>query len=101
MQPRLSVSRPPYRFVSGHGSYITTDTGDEILDASGGAAVSILGYGNQRVDNARNLQSARGIGYACPLTFDTDIAHELRQFLVDSTGGEMAQVEFFQSGKCS
>ncbi|KAH8892603.1 alanine-glyoxylate aminotransferase AGT2 [Thozetella sp. PMI_491] len=82
---------------SASGLYITVDDGQQILDATGGAAVSSIGHGNARVKRAIVAQLDK-FTYAHPGYFQNTISHELADLLVQSTGGKMARACLVGSG---
>lgn len=43
-----SLHHKPLHVLSAKGNFLYLDNGQEILDATGGAAVSCLGHGNER-----------------------------------------------------
>lgn len=45
-----SLHHKPLHVVSAKGNHLYLDNGQEILDATGGAAVSCLGHANQRYE---------------------------------------------------
>jgi hypothetical protein len=68
-----------------------------LLDATGGAAVSCLGHGNQRVKDAI-LKQMDEVSYAHSLFFVTNAGEELGRELVSGTEGEMGAVFIVSSG---
>ena len=50
-----SLHHKPLHVLSAKGSYLYLDSEQKIFDATGGAAVSCLGHGNERYE--RNRQS--------------------------------------------
>lgn len=75
------------------------ENGWDVLDASGGAAVTGIGHLSARVEQAmiKTLQS--GLSYVSSLMFDTAITEKLARFLVTSTDGKMSKAVFYSSGK--
>lgn len=88
----------PKKAIGGKGCYIFLEDGTQFLDSTGGAAVSCLGHGNEEVQLAIKKQTDQ-ISYCHTAFFGTDVAEELAQFLVDSTGGLMSKVFIVSSGK--
>jgi 4-aminobutyrate aminotransferase-like enzyme len=43
-----SLHHKPLHVLSAKGNFLSLDNGQKILDATGGAAVSCLGHGNER-----------------------------------------------------
>jgi len=68
-----------------------------ILDATGGPAVSCLGYGNERVKAAVAKQQDE-ISYAHSMFFGTRAGEELGEELIRGTGGEMGRCFIVSSG---
>jgi len=91
------IKQPIPKIISAKGNYLTTDTGKEIFDASGGAAVACIGHGNARVKDAIVRQLDQ-VAYTYLPFFTTEPAEKLAKELVDSTGGEMTKVFIVSSG---
>lgn len=89
----------PFMAASGQGSYITLEDGRRILDATGGAAVSCLGHGNEEVKEAM-IQQINQLSYCHTAFFSIKPFEELAEFLKDSTGGRMSKVYIVGSGLC-
>ncbi|KAI1170062.1 alanine-glyoxylate aminotransferase AGT2 [Nemania sp. FL0916] len=84
--------------LSASGLYITlANDGREILDATGGAAVSAIGHGNKRVKEAIIAQLNK-LTYAHPGYFQNAPSHQLADILVQSTGGKMSRACLLGSG---
>lgn len=92
------LRRQPLNIVGGRGSYLLTEDGLEILDATSGAAVSCLGHSDKRVHAAIQEQLQR-IPYCYSMFFTNSAAEDLSRFLVDSTGGKMSRAYIVSSGK--
>ena len=92
-----SLHHDPLKVVSASGLYLTLSNGQKILDATGGAAVSCLGHGHERIKNAIKEQMEQ-VSYCHSLFFGTDAAEELAKELVQSTNGEMQKVFVISSG---
>lgn len=91
------LRRKPPNIVSGRGSYLLTDDGLEILDATSGAAVSCLGHSDQRVREAIQEQLLR-IPYCYSLYFTNNATEDLSRLLIESTGGQMSRAFIVSSG---
>src|SRR5947199_1158907 len=76
-----SLRGTPPVAVSGHGAWLVTAEGKEILDGSGGAAVSCLGHQHPRVIEALARQGEQ-LAYAHTAFFTTDVAEQLADVLV-------------------
>ncbi|KAF5858319.1 hypothetical protein ETB97_004555 [Aspergillus alliaceus] len=89
-------TRPP-TIVGSKGNYLITDGGQEILDASGGAAVACLGHNNARVNDAimRQLQS---FSYIYAPFFTSEASEKLAKMLSDSTQKQMSKAFIVSSG---
>src|SRR5579862_1343793 len=87
----------PSRVVRASGNYLTLGNGRMILDATGGAAVSCLGHGNQRVKNAIAAQLDE-VAYCHSILFTSSGTEGLARVLIDSTHGEMAKAFIVSSG---
>ena len=86
------------RVVRGEGSYLFLDDGTRILDAAGGAAVSCVGHGEARVQDAIMTQLKK-VEYATTVFYTTDVCERLCKELVDSTDGQMSRAYIVNSGK--
>lgn len=91
------LRQKPLNVVKGQGSYLTTDGGLEIFDATCGAAVSCLGHSDERVCQAIAEQLQK-IPYCYSLYFTNDAAERLSTFLSNSTGGKMSRAFIVSSG---
>lgn len=91
------LRQTPLNIVGGRGSYLLTDNGQEILDATCGAAVSCLGHSDERVC-AAIVEQLHKIPYCYSLYFTNNAAENLSKFLVDSTGGKMSRAFIVSSG---
>ncbi|KAF1811730.1 aminotransferase, class III [Eremomyces bilateralis CBS 781.70] len=87
----------PLRITSSHGLYLTTSTGQRILDATSGAAVTSLGHGNPRVQSAMVAQMNQ-VSYCHSLFFSTTAAEDLCAELIRGTDGAMARALIVSSG---
>ena len=88
----------PIPVVGARGNYLHLSTGQKLLDATGGAAVSCLGHGNERVKEAI-INQMDTVSYVHSMTFATESAEELAKELIDSTNGEMTKVWIVSSGE--
>ena len=88
----------PLNIVGGRGSYLLTEDGLEILDATCGAAVSCLGHSDERVHEAI-LDQLKKVPYCYSMFFTNSAAESLAKLLVDSTGGKMSRAYIVSSGK--
>jgi adenosylmethionine-8-amino-7-oxononanoate aminotransferase len=83
---------------SGKGNYLQLADGRTIFDATSGAAVSCLGYGNQRIIDAMTAQLSSGVPYLASTFWASEVVEELCKELIDGTGGKMARVYLTGSG---
>jgi adenosylmethionine-8-amino-7-oxononanoate aminotransferase len=86
----------PPRAVSASGLIVRTEDGQEIIDASGGAAVSCLGHGHPRIIAAIQRQAA-DLAFAYNGFFTTAPAEELAELLVGHAPGGLTHA-FIVSG---
>ena len=76
-----SIHTPPRHAVAAKGLHFTDSTGQQYIDASGGAAVSCLGHAHPVVIAALHAQLDR-LAYAHTGFFTTDVAEELADMLI-------------------
>ena len=88
---------PPPIATGGHGVWLTAADGREILDASGGAAVSCLGHQHPRVVEAIQRQVGT-LAYAHTSFFSSTPAEELAETLVGHEPGGLAYAYFVSGG---
>jgi adenosylmethionine-8-amino-7-oxononanoate aminotransferase len=86
-----SLRETPPVATGGHGVWLVTADGREILDSSGGAAVSCLGHQHPRVLEAMARQAEK-LTYAHTSFFTTDVAEELAEELVGHEPGGLGYV---------
>ncbi|RFU79731.1 plp-dependent transferase [Trichoderma arundinaceum] len=91
------LKHDPFRVVSSSGFYLQFDDGRKILDATGGAAVSCIGHGDQRVVEAISAQ-AKTLDYCHTMFYSCPSAEDLCQKLIESTNGRMAKAFIVCSG---
>ena len=77
-----SFLETPHKVVKGEGSYLHLEDGRLILDACGGAAVSILGHGNEEVTQAM-IDQARRVSYVHTGAYTTDSAEDLAKYILE------------------
>ena len=93
---RSSRITPPLA-ISGHGVWLVEEGGREVLDASGGAAVSCLGHQHPRMVEAIKRQADR-LCYAHTSFFSNEPAEALAEELVGHEPGGLAQAYFVSGG---
>jgi len=91
------MNSKPAAAESGMGCYIQTADGKRILDASGGAAVAVIGHNNVRVKNAIIAQLDK-IAYCYAPFFTTEAAEKLARELSASTHGRLPKSFIVSSG---
>ncbi|KAL5049657.1 hypothetical protein BDW71DRAFT_152220 [Aspergillus fruticulosus] len=87
----------PKKAVGGKGSYLLLEDGTKFLDSTGGAAVSCLGHGHEKVIQAITEQFKQ-VEYCHTAFFGTEASEELARLLVDSTGGKLSKLFVVSSG---
>ncbi len=93
---RSSRITPPLA-IGGHGVWLVEEGGREVLDASGGAAVSCLGHQHPRIVEAIKRQADR-LCYAHTSFFSNEPAEALAEELVGHEPGGLAQAYFVSGG---
>ena len=88
---------PPPLAVGGHGVWLRAADGKDVLDASGGAAVSCLGHQHPRVVAAVQRQ-AGSLAYAHTSFFSSEPAEALAEQLVGHEPGGLAWAYFVSGG---
>lgn len=84
--------------AGGKGNYLHLSDGRKVFDACGGAAVSCLGHGNQRVIDAVAAQMQTGTPYVASTFWMSEVVEELCKELINGTNGKMARVYLTGSG---
>jgi adenosylmethionine-8-amino-7-oxononanoate aminotransferase len=86
-----NLREDPPAAVGGHGVWLVDAHGREVLDGSGGAAVSCLGHRHPRVLAALAAQADK-LAYVHTSFFTTDVAEALADDLVGHEPGGLASV---------
>ena len=94
------LHKNPEQVVEASGLYLILSNKKLIIDATGGAAVSCIGHGDERVRNAVSAQITK-LDYCHSLFFSCPSSEELARILIDSTSGLMSKVFIVNSGKRS
>jgi adenosylmethionine-8-amino-7-oxononanoate aminotransferase len=81
------------------GQTLHFENGWNVIDASGGAAVTCIGHNSTRVKQAMMKALDNGTPYISSMMFDTEVTEEFARFLVNSTNGMMSKAVFYSSGK--
>ncbi|KAK7525811.1 pyridoxal phosphate-dependent transferase [Phyllosticta citriasiana] len=92
-----SMRFTPPTVTASRGIYVTLESGEQVLDATAGAAVACLGHGNERVRDAVMRQMDQ-ISYCHSFMFGTQSGEELGKLVIDGTGGRMSKAVFVSSG---
>lgn len=94
--PRHTKQLPPTA-VRGEGCYLYDSTGKQYLDASGGAAVSCLGHGDQTVIDAVKAQLDQ-LAYAHTGFLTSEPAETLADLLIEHAPGDLDRVYLVSGG---
>jgi adenosylmethionine-8-amino-7-oxononanoate aminotransferase len=94
--PRHTKQLPPVA-VRGAGCYLYEASGKEYLDASGGAAVSCLGHGDQTIIDAVKAQ-LDALAYAHTGFFTSAPAETLADLLIEHAPGDLDRVYLVSGG---
>lgn len=92
-----SLRETPPTAVGGHGVWLVDSDGHEVLDGSGGAAVSCLGHQHPRVLEAM-AQQANKLTYAHTSFFTSEPAEALADELVGQEPGGLAYAYLVSGG---
>ncbi|CAH0000077.1 unnamed protein product [Clonostachys byssicola] len=97
-----SLLEKPHKVIRASGSYLYLEDGRRILDACGGAAVAIIGHGNDEVAQAA-LDQMRQVSYVHTLSYTTDSAENLARSILnsDDSGFDHGLVKAFFVGSGS
>ena len=87
----------PPTAVRGEGIHIFDDSGRQYIDASGGAAVSILGHSDPDVRRAI-VEQVDSLAYAHTAFFTTRSQEALADLLVESAPGDLSHAYFVSGG---
>jgi adenosylmethionine-8-amino-7-oxononanoate aminotransferase len=87
----------PKTVVKAAGLILTLNDGQEIIDATGGAAVACLGHGNEVVKQAI-LDQMNTVSYCHSLFYGTAAGEALAGSLIASTDHQMAKAFIVSSG---
>lgn len=88
---------PPLDVVASAGNILTLSNGQEVFDATGGAAVACLGHGNPEVKEAIMKQLDVN-SYCNSMLFSSPVCEELAKEVIEGTGNLMGRVWFCSSG---
>lgn len=94
--PRHTKQLPPVA-ARGEGCYLYDESGKQYLDASGGAAVSCLGHGDQTIIDAIKAQLDT-LAYAHTGFLTSEPAETLADLLIDHAPGDLDRVYLVSGG---
>ena len=94
-----SVRSAPFRIKRASAQTLHLENGWNVLDASGGAAVTGIGHLSVRVKQAMMKTLDSGTAYVSSMMFDTEITEDFARFLITKTDGKMSKTVFYSSGK--
>ncbi|KAF4468845.1 ornithine aminotransferase [Fusarium albosuccineum] len=92
-----SLVQHPYMVESAHGIELRLSSGQTIIDACGGAAVALIGHGNEEVIQAIADQ-ARKVSYVHTQAYTTAPAEELANILLNGNPYGLEKAFFVGSG---
>jgi len=92
-----SLVQEPYMVESASGIELKLSTGQTIIDACGGAAVALIGHGNEEVIQAITDQ-ARKVSYVHTQSYTTAPAEELAEVLLQGNPYGLEKAFFVGSG---
>ncbi|KAF4452346.1 hypothetical protein F53441_4798 [Fusarium austroafricanum] len=92
-----SLITPPESVSSASGVWITLSSGRKILDGCAGAAVAIIGHGNTEVRDAM-VEQAMKVSYVHTLTYTTDSAEDLANYILKGEPYGLTRAYFVGSG---
>lgn len=100
-KPRHLVDRsfvnPPLEVVASKDHILTLANGQEVFDATGGAAVTCIGHGNVEVKEAI-IKQLDVNSYCNSMLFSASASEELAKEVIEGTGNFMSKVWFCSSG---
>ncbi|KAF1344330.1 pyridoxal phosphate-dependent transferase, partial [Delphinella strobiligena] len=91
-----SLHEQPILALSASKHHITLQSGAQILDVCGGAAVAIIGHGNEEVVKSI-AEQALSVAYVHTLSYTTSAAEDLAKLLVGHRPGGLSKA-FFLGG---
>lgn len=90
----------PHEVISGSGLNLLLASGQTIIDSCGGAAVAVLGHGNDEVGVAAMKQMMK-VSYVHTGAYTTSSAEDLAHIILDGNPHGLEKALFVQSGKSS
>jgi adenosylmethionine-8-amino-7-oxononanoate aminotransferase len=96
-----SLSHSPLLAKRASGINIYTSTGQRIIDATSGAAVSCLGHSHPAIVEAmkNHLDGANAVNYVATIMFTSSPAEELSKLLLESWEPQLGPLEAESKGK--
>lgn len=88
---------PPLEVVGSKGNILTLANGQQVFDATGGAAVACIGHGNQEVKDAIIAQLDIN-SYCNSMLFSAPACEDLAKQVIEGTNNLMSKVWFCSSG---
>lgn len=92
-----SLHEQPIVATSAYKNHLTLHDGTQILDACGGAAVAVIGHGNEEVIRAM-AEQALAVAYVHTMSYTTRAAENLATLLVGHRPGGLSKAFFVGSG---
>ncbi|KAF9876674.1 aminotransferase class-III [Colletotrichum karsti] len=92
-----SLVQHPSMVESASGIYLNLANGKKVIDACGGAAVALIGHGNEEVIQAITEQ-ARKVSYVHTQAYTTQPAEELANLILDGNPHGLEKAFFVCSG---
>ncbi|KAF5676895.1 aminotransferase class-iii [Fusarium heterosporum] len=92
-----SLKPAPLNVAAANGTTVVFSNGKTMEDTTCGAAVSCIGYHNERVKSAM-LQQIDNFSYSNSMFYGHQIGEDLAAELISGTNGEMAKVYLMCSG---
>ncbi|KAF4972032.1 hypothetical protein FSARC_1300 [Fusarium sarcochroum] len=92
-----SLLDPPESVISASGVYLKLASGHKILDGCAGAAVAVIGHGSTEVRDAM-VEQASKVSYVHTLTYTTDSAEDLANYLLEGEPFGLTRAYFINSG---
>ncbi|KAF5849465.1 hypothetical protein GGP41_006310 [Bipolaris sorokiniana] len=89
-----SLTEHPHRVTYASGCYLTLSDGRKILDACGGAAVAVLGHGNQEVTAATVAQMNK-VSYVHTGFYTTSSAEDLAECILSGSKNHGLEKAYF------
>ncbi|KAF7553671.1 hypothetical protein G7Z17_g3474 [Cylindrodendrum hubeiense] len=92
-----SLAQKPFMVESASGIELKLANGQTIIDACGGAAVALIGHGNEEVTQAM-LEQARKVSYVHTQAYTTAPAEELADIILGGNSYGLEKAFFVGSG---